>query len=999
MAELSLQRARLYRFGPYELDVRVGELRKHGIRLQLREQAFQLLLLLLENSGKVVVRTEIRDRLWPNKTVVEFDHGINTAVRRLRDVLGESAEAPRYIETVARRSYRFVGQVEVVEALAPEPPAPTPRIDTGDLEGKSVSHYLVLDKLGSGGMGVVFRAKDLKLKRSVALKFLPEEYSKHPQPLARFQQEARAAASLNHPNICTVYEIGEHHSRPFIAMELLEGQTLKDLLRERPLQLHELVDLAVQIAGALEAAHTRGIVHRDIKPANLFVTRRGQVKILDFGLAKLLPERQLSTLHDAAVEESAPDSTTAGCETYPSSPVGTVAYMSPEQVRGEPVDQRSDLFSFGVILYEMLGGRRAFSGSSSVEVMKAILRDEPPQLPASTPPALEHIVRRCLEKEPARRFQTAADLEFALQRSSPSLPRGEAPEQRNWLKWALAAAVAATGVAAFLWFSRPLPVPRVTGIAEITHDSRPIFSFPPFISDGSRIFFSTNDTSVPACQVSLKGGESVPLTMQMKGVVCLLDINPERTEFLACRGSDRGCELWTEPILGGAPRRLGNLVADNDAATWSPDGRQLVYARNKELRLANRDGTDVRKVAAVAGQPFFPRWSPDGRKIRFSVGGGGVKPQRIWEVRTDGSGLHRLLPGWNPSWQMCCGNWTPNGEYFVFEANHALWALRENVGFVEQASREPARLNTGLLMAAAPLPSADGKRVYFEGWENRNEFLRYDLRSGQFALELVGVSGTGLEFSKDEKWVSYASVPEGTLFRSSADGSQRLQLTSPPFKAGMPHWSPDGRQIAFVGSPDGQPTRIYLVPFDGGAPRQVSNGESGPDGDCDVSWSPDAALLAFGTKGKNLLSVQGQFQAADAAIHVVDLKTRRVSILPGSQDMWSPRWSPDGRFIAGLSGSGSKLVLYDMRTRTQTELFNNGSGTPSWSRDGEFLFFSSAGGWRRVRVRDRKAELVTRLKNISLAGWGWFATAPNDSLVTARNMGVDQIYALDWEAP
>jgi non-specific serine/threonine protein kinase len=413
MADLTRAGVRLFRFGPFELDVRSGELRKHGVRLQLREQPVRILLLLLAHPGELVLRNEIRDKLWPNETVVEFDPAINNAIRRLRDAFGESAEKPRYIETVARRGYRFLGEVEAVETPTSEPSASPPlEIDADDLEGKTVSHYLVLDKLGRGGMGIVFRAKDLKLKRNVALKFLPGEYSKDAQPLERFQQEARAAAALNHPNICTIYEIGEHHSRPFIAMELLEGQTLKDILAEGPLELRELLGLAAQIAGGLEAAHRKGVVHRDIKPANLFVTRQKQAKILDFGLAKLVSGHSLNTVHQKAAEEAA--AAAAPRQTVPSSPAGTAAYMSPEQVRGEDVDARSDIFSLGVVLYEMAGGRRPFGGGSSAETMDAILRDNPPALPSSVPEALDRVVRRCLEKAPDGRFQSAADLASAL---------------------------------------------------------------------------------------------------------------------------------------------------------------------------------------------------------------------------------------------------------------------------------------------------------------------------------------------------------------------------------------------------------------------------------------------------------------------------------------------------------------------------------------------------------------------------------------------------------
>jgi len=995
MADLTPPRARQIRFGPFELDVRAGELRKHGIRLLLREQPFRILLLLLERPGEIVVRAEIRDRLWPNETVVEFDHAINNAVGRLRDALGESAEKPRYIERVARRGYRFLGQVEVVEAPTSEPQAAAgAEIKTDDLEGKPISHYLVLDKLGSGGMGVVFRAKDLNLNRNVALKFLPEEYSKHPQPLARFQQEARAAAALNHPNICTIYEIGEHQSRPFIAMELLEGQTLKDLLAARRLGQEELLELAMQIAGALQAAHTRGIVHRDVKPANLFVTQRGQAKILDFGLAKLLPERSLSTVHETTREQAMAASMAAGQQTDPSSPVGTVAYMSPEQVRGEDVDPRSDIFSLGVVLYEMLCGKRAFAGDSSVEVMNAILKGEPAELPASVPIALGRIVRRCLEKDPARRFQTAQDLGFALESSLGSRPKA-APQRRAWPKWTLAAALCvALAGGVLLWLARPMPLPRVTGMAQITRNGGIIEgTVSPLLSDGSRLFFEATDI-MPVYQVSVNGGEPVPIALQTKGGEggeWLMDISRQRTEFLVCRSLKYPlCELWAEPMVSGSPRRLGGIEARLYAA-WSPDGQQLAYAGDGELHLADRDGTEIRKLATLGGDPHYVRWSPDGRRIRVSVQGVADKPTRLWEVLPDGTGLRQVLPDWNPSWSTYNGTWTPDGRYFVFLSNQKIWVVREKVGFLERGGSEPVELNTGLLAVDYPLPSADGKRLFFGGSQARDEFLRLDLKSGRFSLELPGISGTGLEFSRDGKWITYVSVPEGVLFRAAADGSHRFQLSWPPLQPAMPRWSPDGKQIAFTAAPPGKPDRIYIVPADGGTPRQVSNGEAGKRGDWDPSWSPNGVSLAFGATNLD--------RPNEESIQVLEVKTNRISALPGSEGMWSPRWSPNGRFIAGLSAVVSRLMLYDLRSQTRTVLSSQGCGYPNWSRSSEFLFCHSDSGWFRVGILDHKAELVSGPKNFTPADWGWFVLDPNDSLITARSTGTGDIYALDWELP
>jgi serine/threonine protein kinase len=402
------------RLGVYLVDLRAGELRSSNQTLLLREQPLQILRMLVESDGELVSREEIRKKLWPNDTIVEFDHSINAAIKNLRRALGDSADEPKYIETLARRGYRLMVPVERI--ASDDASADLNAADAGttvrqqsdsSLIGKKVSHYRVLQVIGGGGMGLVYKAEDLKLGRQVALKFLPEELASDPAALRRFEREAKTASSLNHPNICTIYEVEEYEDKPFIVMELLEGETLRDHLAalvstKKTLSLDGLLDIAIQICSGLQAAHAKGIIHRDIKPANIFLASSGQVKILDFGLAKALVEAPDCSPANTDVGETGPqprlglkpnslDEAHSQAEARPfhqpatpdatltrfGAALGTAGYMSPEQIRGEKLDARTDIFSFGLVLYEMATGQRAFSGETAAVVHESILNKPP----------------------------------------------------------------------------------------------------------------------------------------------------------------------------------------------------------------------------------------------------------------------------------------------------------------------------------------------------------------------------------------------------------------------------------------------------------------------------------------------------------------------------------------------------------------------------------------------------------------------------------------------
>ncbi len=871
------------------------------------------------------------------------------------------------------------------------------------MHAPAISHYRILHKIGMGGMGEVFEAEDLRLGRHAALKFLPESVSNDPQVLERFEREARAASSLDHPNICTIYEVGEHEGRTFLAMQLLEGTNLRDHIAGRPLRLEILLDIGIQIADALETAHARGIIHRDIKPSNIFLTPRGQVKLLDFGLAKITSER--ANFAASAAEGS---TVTWGPLSSPDSVIGTVGYMSPEQALGKEIDSRCDLFSLGAVLYEMATGVVPFAGTTSAAIFDSILNKypvSPLHLNPALPEELDHIIRKALEKDREVRYQTAAEVQADLKRlkrdtssdrasgvTAQVLQVGSA--KLRWMWAAVPAAIIVLAFGLFRYFSTPVP-PKVTGSTQITSDGLAKTSI---VTDGSRLYFAeVSGGHYVLSQVSTAGGETVEIPTPFRNPI-VEDISRDHSQLLVGtgEGTHNEARFWAVPLPSGSPRRIGNFLAAS--ASWSRDGKQVVYTKGSELYLANADGSDPRPLITVEGTPLNPRFSPDGQRIRFTLNEQNRIASAIWEVRSDGKELHPLLTGWrNPSVE-CCGQWSDDGRYYFFisftETASDVYVVEERSGLFRKPSLAPVQLTAGPLQFHSVTPSSDGGKLFVHATQPRTQLVRYDAKIKQFVPFMAGVSATDLAYSPDGQWVAYVTVPEGNLWRSRLDGSERLQLTYPPTQALIPVWSPDGAQILYESYAMGKNWRAQSVPFQGGPSEDAIPGGAGG---VDFNWTPDGSQMIF-SKGPNYPPV---------SIFILDLKTQQRSEFPGSQGLFSPRISPDGHYLAALSQDSSTLKLYDFRTQKWTDWFTEPGNIayPTWSKDSQYLYFDNFmtdhPTSRRVKLGDTHSEELFSLSGLrrfsGTASGTWGGLTPDNSRLYVQDLSSQEIYSLQLQ--
>jgi Tol biopolymer transport system component/DNA-binding winged helix-turn-helix (wHTH) protein len=713
---------KIFRFGLYEVDLAAMQLRKSGIKIKLQEQPFQILTMLLERPGEIVTREELQKRLWPEDTFVVFDVGLNSAVKKLRQALGDDSENPRFIETLYRRGYRFLAPVEA------------------GVPSRSLTQ---------GG----------------------------------------------------------------------NGQTAEE-------------------AGFATAA-------TDAR----------------------------------AFAEEVPKERTAGNK------------------------------------------KKLLTG------------------------------------------------------------------------FFFAASVAA---AAYLGFRlRPAQLPQITGYLQITHDGRQKFSM---TTDGERLFMEMHGEGGRFMleEVSAMGGESAPLPTPFENTG-LAGIAKDGSALFVTniKNTEGPTATWALPLPTGAPRQLAQF--GSFSVTPTPEGNQLLLASRSAVYVADSSGQNPRKLLTVDGFIEDLVLSPDGSRLRFTIEQIPTGSSAIWEATRDGSGLHPLFPDSSGTDQDCCGKWTPDGKYFVFESfrgGHSnIWVLPERGGWLN-GQPKPAQLTNGPLDFSYPVPSKDGKKVFAFGVQPRSELIRYESKSG-FTPFLAGISVSDVDFSRDGKWITYVSIPERALWRSRLDGSDRLQLTNPgTMWAGLPRWSPDEKQIVFMGRTWERNWRAYLISSEGGTPQDLVPGAKAG---FDPNWSAD---------GKSIVLSLQNLGAVSQGITILNLETKQQSDLPGAEHLFSPRWSPDGKFIAGITTDSEKLMVFELATRKWTEVAKMPIGYPSWSHDSQYLYFDTGftrdPAFYRVRISDHKLEELADLKGLRRY-WGdfgeWSGLAADDAPLLTLNASSQEVYALDWDHP
>ena len=536
--------------------------------------------------------------------------------------------------------------------------------------------------------------------------------------------------------------------------------------------------------------------------------------------------------------------------------------------------------------------------------------------------------------------------------------------------------------------------PSITGSTQLTRSAET--KIPLLLSDGVRLFFSerVGGQVIPA-EVTVGGDDVVPIPTSLKNVY-VQDLSPDGSELLvisAAQQLDVEGTLWILSVLGGPPYRMGEIHARS--AAWSRDGRSVIYTSGNDIYLAARDGSGVRKLLSTSGFPEHPRWSRDMKLIRFDLVEG--EQSSIWQVSAAGTNAHPLLRGWNDPAQECCGTWTPDGKYYVFQSTKdrvsSFWAIREGVGLIENGRSTPIQLTYGPTNMLSPVFNRDGSQLFAMGEQPNGELVRYDAETQQWLPYLGGISAEGVSISPDRQWVAYVTYPEGELWRSKLDMTERLRLTGPSMMAGVPAWSPDGTRIVFSAVAKGaKHAKSYLISREGGTPDALTADDE--DEFC-TTWSPDGHSLA----------VSGFPFRSEKGIRIVDAATRQVSTLPGSEGFCCPTWAPDGKHLVAVGVAPQRFMMFTFANRKWSELMRGDFNYMDYSRDGKYFYFDtktgSDPGVYRLRLSDRGVERVASLKGVrrtppSVFG-AWFDVGPDNSPMVLRNLTGQQLYSLRWQ--